>query len=199
MSDIDPKFVITQDMFIRCQIFGDASVSTSADKYANRNQYDIEKIKRDIRNGKIGEIGAHQQVDLIYPGLSAPDFQIYQKGQKSWATDLINSVSGLHLAVKTQDIDSAIHFGDSWVFQGAPGKTKDTDTGIFKNTNPNHYVSFVSLNTPKKTGKIRAIVKVSWLIDNNLFKAMQKEELRDNKVAVYYDDLLRYPDQLWQL
>ena len=198
MKPLNDNVLISAEILAECTLFAETSVEFSADKYASRNQFNFEKIKNDIKCGKIGEFIVYNKLINNYPNLSKPDLKIYSISNKSWQSDLI-SPCGIEIAVKSQNISSSIEYSDSWVFQGAPGKTKDTDTGIFKNTNPNHYVAFVSLNTPKKTGKIRSIVKVSWLIDNNLFKAMQKENLRGNKVAVYYDDLLGYPDQLWQL
>jgi hypothetical protein len=200
MTIKDPKFVITEDILSRCTKFAKDSVNTSADKYARRQQFDIEKIIKDIRNGKIGEEGVYQKVSEIYPDLSKPDHNIYDKKNKSWDPDLKDAESNIRVAVKSQDIDSSIHFGESWVFQFGNGGKYDCDTGIFgKDLNSNHYVSFVALNTPKKTGVIRAIVKVQWLHDNKLFKAMKKQSLQGNKVAVYYNDLENLKDQLWQL
>lgn len=192
------KFVISEDILNKCKDFAKNSVNTSADKYAKRNQYDIEKIEKDIRNGKVGEEAVYGQLVSSYPELSLPDHNIYEKKDKSWDPDLKDSKSEIRIAVKSQDIDSAINFGESWVFQFGNGKY-DCDAGVFKETDPNHYVAFVSLNVPKRIGTIKAIVKIQWLHDNKLFKEMQKESLRGNKVAVYYDDLEKYPNDLWQL
>jgi hypothetical protein len=51
----ESSFQITKDVYDLCSAFADASINTSADKYASRNQFDVEKIKKDIRNGKIAE------------------------------------------------------------------------------------------------------------------------------------------------
>ena len=199
MTTIDPKFTITLDNLLKCTAFAKSSVNTSSDKYASRNQFDIDKIMRDIRTGKIGEEGAYEKISSIYPELSKPDYQIYSKKDKSWSPDLIDSESGLHLAVKSQGIESALAFEDSWVFQYNDGKNYDCDKGVFKEVNDKHYVAFTSINVPKRIGEIRAIVKIQWLHDKKLFKEMKKQSLRGNKVAVYMDDLEQYGDQLWQL
>ncbi len=193
------KFAISEDLNNKCIAFAKASVSSSADKYARRQQYDVEKIVKDIRNGKIGEEGVHQLLLENYPDLSPPDHQIYAKKDKSWAPDLKDQASGIRVAVKSQDIESALAFGESWVFQFGNGGKYDCDTGVFKETDPNHYVAFVALNVPKRTGTIKALVKVQWLHDKKLFKEMKKESLRGNKMAVYLEDLEKYPDELWQL
>lgn len=77
------------------------------------------------------------------------------------------------------------------------GKNYDCDTEIFKQTNDN-YVAFVSLNIPRRLAEIRAVVKVKWLHDNNMFKEMQQEYLKGNKVAVYYEDLSKH-DNIFQI
>lgn len=199
MTIIDPKFIISEDILNKCTTFAKSSVNTSTDKYARRNQFDGEKIVKDIRNGKVGEEMVYAKVSALHPDLSLPDHQIYDKKNKSWSPDLIDSVSGIHLAVKSQDIESSINFGESWVFQYGNGGKYDCDTGVFKTTDPNHYVAFVALNIPKRSGSIRAIVKIQWLHDKKLFKEMQKQSLRGNKVAVYYEDLEKYSSELWQL
>lgn len=199
MTHIDPQFVISEEILSKCLSFAKSSVGTSSDKYARRNQFDLEKIIKDIRNGKVGEEMVYAKVSTIYPELSKPDHNIYDKKDKSWAPDLHDDASNLRLAVKSQDIESALAFGESWVFQFNDGKKYDCDTGIFKDSDPNHYVAFVALNIPKRNGIIKGIVKVQWLHERKLFKEMRKQNLRGNKVAVYYEDLERFKDELWQL
>jgi hypothetical protein len=191
------KYLITEEMYKKCQKFAEDSVGTSIDKYARRNQFDVEKITKDIRNGKIGEEGTYQVLLDKLPNLVSPDYNIYDKKNKSWASDM-HEPSGIKIAVKSQDIDSAIAYGDSWVFQIGNGKY-DCDTAVFKEIDPNYYVVFNSLNVPKRHGTIRAIVKIQWLHDNKLFKEMKIHQLRNNKVAVYLSDLEKYSDQLWQI
>lgn len=195
----DPKFIISEDMNKKCMAFAKASVSSSADKYARRQQFDVEKIMKDIRNGKLGEEGVYEKISQQYPQLSKPDHQIYAKKDKSWDPDLKDEASSIRIAVKSQDIESALSFEESWVFQYGNGGKYDCDTGVFKDIDPNHYVAFVSLNVPKRTGTIKAMVKIQWLHDKKLFKEMKKQSLRGNKVAVYYEDLEKFPNELYQL
>jgi len=191
------QYIITEDIFNKCKKFAEDSVKTSVDKYARRNQFDVEKIIKDIRNGKIGEEGTYHSLLECLPTLNPPDDQIYDKKQKSWDPDL-KDASGIKVAVKSQDIDSAVNYGESWVFQIGNGKY-DCDASVFKEIDPNHYVAFNALNVPKRRGTIKAIVKVQWLHENNLFKPMKLRHLQNNKVAVYYSDLEQYTNQLFQL
>lgn len=107
--------------------------------------------------------------------------------------------TGISLAVKSQDIDSAINYGESWVFQFGSGGKYDCDTAVFKEKNDNHYVAFNALNVPKRNGTIRAIVKINWLHEKQLFKEMKLFKFRGNKLAVYYEDLIKYENELFQL
>lgn len=193
------KFIITPDIYQRCSDFAKSSVGTSSDKYARREQFDIDKIVKDIRNGKIGEEGVYHNLLAAYPQLTPPDHNIYDKSNKSWDPDLKDTASGIRIGVKSQDIESAIHFGESWVFQFRVGQKYDVDKGIFGDEDDDHYVAFVALNVPKRTGEIKALVKVNWLHKNSLFKPMQKQNLRSNKVAVYYEDLEKYKEELFQI
>lgn len=200
MSLIKNKmFTISDNVLKRCSDFAKESVGTSADKYARRNQSNIAKITKDITIGKVGEEYVWKILSDIYPNLSTPDYNIYDKKQKNWDPDLKDIDSGLKIAVKCQDIQSEINYGRSWVFQYNSGKKFDCDTGVFEKHDNNHYVCFVSLNTPKRCGELQAIVKISWLHDNNLFQPMKMKNLQGNKLAVYFDDLKKIEDELWQL
>lgn len=193
------KFTISPDIYTKCTSFAKSSVSSSSDKYARRNQFDVEKIIKDIRNGKLGEEGVHALLLEKFPQLTAPDHNIYDKINKSWDPDLKDEESNIRVAVKSQDFESASSFGESWVFQYRAGAKYDCDTGIFGTVDSTHYVAFVALNVPKRIGEIKAIVKVKWLHDNNLFKEMKKASLKGNKLAVYFEDLENFSDELFQL
>ncbi len=44
------------------------------------------------------------------------------------------------------------------------------DLFVFVDIDSNQYMTFVLVNSPKKTAQIRAIVKVQWLHDKKLFQ-----------------------------
>jgi len=195
----DPSFAISEEMLQKCTKFAQDSVGSSADKYARRNQMNVAKIMDDIRNGKLAEEAVYQKLAEAYPKISAPDYNIYDKKNKNWDPDLKETEVPLRVAVKSQEIKSEIAFGRSWVFQFGNGGKFDCDTGIFGKGDDSHYVCFVSLNVPRRCGELRALVKVQWLHDKKLFKAMKKQILQGNKVAVYYEDLEKLPEELWQI
>lgn len=196
---IEPNFIISRETYEKCKKFAEESVATSIDKYAHRNQLNAGKISQDIRNGKIAEQEVYNKIIPFLPGLTEPDYNIYEKNNKSWDPDLKDNSSNIKIAVKSQDITSSQLYGESYVFQIGNGKY-DCDTGIFgKDIDPNHYVALVQLNVAKRTGFIRGIVKVQWLHEKKLFKPMQKQNLQNNKLAVYNENLEQYKDELWQL
>ena len=125
----------------------------------------------------------------LLPDLTEPDYNIYDKYNKSWDPDL--KANNIKLAIKSQDYESALRYTHSWIFQ-------KTDKEIFQNKDDNKYVAFVSENVALYEGSIVAIVKVNWLHENNLFKPMKREVLQSNKLAVYLNDLKEF-DDLWQL
>lgn len=190
------KIQITQDILDKCEIFAKKCVSTNIDKYASRGQYNKSKIEQDIIIGKIGEEAAYKFLSEKFSDLSQIDYNIYEKGKKSWDSDLKSK--SLTFSCKASGINAQILYGESYIFQHGDG-FKDCDKEVFDNKNDNAYAVFVSVNIPKKIAEVRAIIKISWLHEKNLFKPMVKENLRNNKKAVYYDGLLNFKDELWQL
>ena len=196
----DPRFIITEEMYQSCADFAKKSLDSNTSTYARRNQFNREKIEKDIMYGKIGEEGVYEKVSAFYSNLTKPDHNVYEKKDKSWDPDLKDVATGLKIAVKSQDIKSSLAYGESWVFQYNQGKNYDCDTGIFKEEDDKHFAAFVLLNVPKRYGEIRSIVKISWLHTFSLFKDMKLRNLQSNKKAVYYEDLLSFDKkELWQL
>jgi hypothetical protein len=207
MTTYDSKLIISPEIAEKCEKFAIASAPTNMSALSRRGQTNPEAIKRQIKTGKIAEVLVHLEVSKNFPKMSEPDFGVYTKKEKSWDPDLKDTESGIRLAVKSQEVEQALQYYESWVFQFNAGKNYDCDKEIFgKDIDPNQYVSFVLLNAPKKTGQIRAIVKVQWLHDKKLFQpmALKKFSETNNKLAVYYDhpefkSLSQFKDELWQL
>ena len=188
--DIQKIQKIEQNLLDKTYIFAANSVKTSQDMYARRGQSDVNKIIWDIRNGKLAEEISYSLLSKNFPNLSAPDYQIYQAGQKSWDADLKNDK--IQIAVKSQNKETAERFGLSWIFS-------KNDTNVFDTNDQHHYACFVMLDLKRSYGVLKAIVSIEWLKQNNLFKPLRKANLNSTKVAVYYDDLKKFlPEQLWQ-
>jgi hypothetical protein len=195
-------FTISDQVLDKCTDFAQASAASSAKKYASRNQFNLTKITNDIRNGKIAEECVYFALKEQFPTLSPPDHEIYHGKAKSWAPDLsANGETPFVLAVKSQEAAAAAKYGKSWVFQFRQGSSYDVDKGIFGDQkDDSHHVAFVSVNLSHRTGLIEAVVKVSWLLEHKMFKEMKVHQLKNNKVAVYHEDLIKFPpEELWQI
>lgn len=185
------KFKLSKSGIEKCSKFAADSVFTSIDCYLKRNQDNFDKIKIDIKNGKVGELITFSYIKKMYNDVTYPDFKIYAAKDKTWDSDLTVPSIGKHIAVKTYSTHS--EFPESWIFQ-------NSDKGIFssiESEDKKHYVSFVTLNYLKKEGEIKAIVTVDWLKKNSMFKETRKKSLRGNKLAVYFDDLKKHTN-IWQ-
>jgi hypothetical protein len=196
---ISPQFTISEQLFEDCTTFAKRCVETNWKKYATRKQINQTKLINDIRNGKIAEQKVWEQVSDVYTELTPPDYEIYDIAHKSWATDLYDPNTTLSLACKAQSVKMAEEVGYSWVFQYGDGN-KDCDQEIFGagKTNRFNFACFVSTDAANRRGEIKAIVSVPYLHQHNLFKEMKLEKLRDNKRAVYLEDLEKL-NNLWQL
>ena len=194
----NPTFPITPQLLNKCTQFARSLVGGNLDAYTRRNQSNPAKIEKDIRNGKLGEEFAYQYLSSKLSHLTQPDYNIYDKSNKSWDADLKSDY--IKIAVKSQNIDQSSIYGKSWIFQNREGQNYDVDKAIFQCQDENYYVVFVSLNTnqSKQNGMIEAIVKVKWLLDNNLFREPVEQHLKTNKKAVYLEDLERIGN-FWQL
>lgn len=188
---------LTPEMIAKASEFAKNSVATNADRYAGRNQFNVLKIEKDIMIGKLGEETVYQLLSPKFPDLENPDYQIYAPGDKSWSPDLLGK--NYKLAVKSQDIMQSYSYGESFVFQNRVGSNYDVDKEIFGSNIDNNYVAFVLVNVPRKIATLRAIVKVSWLHEKNLFQPMRLARLQNNKQAVYFDQLEKFGNELWQL
>lgn len=109
---------ISDSDIIRIKKFVEDSFSTSTDEYSRRNQNNVEKIKKDIYNGKLAEFGVYYMLKNKFK-VNAPDLKIYSARGKSFDADitLINTKGKkVELHIKSQHVSSAKSFGKSWSF-----------------------------------------------------------------------------------
>ena len=185
----DPIFTFDLDFGNKAYKFACDCAATNKDKYARRGQINISNIVDQIRTGKIVEEMTYQKLKNYLPNLSEPDWNIYDRKNKNWDADLSDQTTNpiTKIGVKSQRANVGESVGVSWVFEFRAGKNYDVDTGVFgkEAKQPGHYIAFSSIDFPKKSGQIHAILAVSTLHELQLFEQVQIERLRDNKVAVY--------------
>jgi hypothetical protein len=174
--------------------FAEKSITTNIGIYKTRNQPNIKKGMNDNKVGKVGEEVVHSYLKDKIPAITSPDYAIYKVRNKSWEKDLRDINSDIKVGVKTQTTVSANKYGESWVFQ-------NTDKGIYSDdkTDRNNYIALVLIDLDIKIGIIKAIIRIPWLHNKKLFKPMKLAYLQNNKQAVYYNDLLKYENELWQI
>jgi len=110
------KFYLDQNITTLCNHFAERSFKSSLDEYARRKQINEHKIKNDIMLGKLAEFGVY----FIYlergrNNITTPDINVYNHTEKSFSPDLKWGLFNLH--VKSQTLESANRYGNSWVFQ----------------------------------------------------------------------------------
>lgn len=112
---LESEYYLSSDILIMCEAFADRVIHSNKDEYARRKQLNLEKIRKDLVVGKLAEWGVY----FIYLArgryLNTPDMQIYPKEHKSFDPDLRWGLYNLH--IKSQTIESAFNYGDSWIFQ----------------------------------------------------------------------------------
>lgn len=161
----------------KCEKFA-SEINT--DFYNSRNQFNSKKRLKDQVIGKLGEIAVYKYLFTNNKELSYPDFEIYTVKRKSWSPDLISSKN--NFLIKSQDINQAAKFSPSWMFQLG-------DKHVFKEFSEKDLVCFVLVDLDKREAEIKAIIKLEELHNKKLFKEPKLDYLKNNKRAVYFEDL----------
>lgn len=97
-----------------CRNFADACVHTNIDCYKKRNQYNLDKIKKDIEEGKRAEIAVYLAIrGKLGVICKRPDFKIYNKRGKDYSADLQTQHYNIHVKSTREPNVKKM----SWVFQ----------------------------------------------------------------------------------
>lgn len=190
----------SNDLIEKCKSFTEGYLKTSKDELARRGQTNTKLIYSQNVIGKIGEELAYLTYSPYYPNLSKPDYEVYDKSQKSWTPDLSDDVSGIKIAVKSKDRFYADKYGPSWTFGTNDRKIfgKNLDS---KNLDPNQYVCMTVIDLNNYCGRVQACVNLQWLHDNNLFEELDHKELT-TKLTVRLKTMfkvIKSQDDFWQL
>jgi len=177
------EYYLGRDIVKLCEIFADRVISTNLKQYEKRKQFNREKIWKDIFYGKLAEWGVY----FIYSergrqNIDPPDMKIYKAKNKSFDSDLKFGMFSLH--VKSQTYESAIKYGDSWIFQ-----SKDP---LFESASEYDIVvgCRVSIDEPA-TGFIEGAlveIKLEKAFRNLIIGDTKLSKFSDNKKAVYLKD-----------
>jgi hypothetical protein len=120
---------LSDEEISKCKSFAQAVVSTNVDRYAERNQFDVDKIIDDIFVGKLAEYASYKLLLGRGKQVTEPDSQIYSARKKSFSADLTDGINHYH--VKCMKKSTAERFGLSWSFQIEDKLvTKPADTDV---------------------------------------------------------------------
>lgn len=173
---IDP---LTQKKIID---FVESVYKTNKNKYKERGQIDIEKIKKDIYRGKLSEYAVylHYKNNLKFDSVTEPDVNVYTTKNKSYDADIVAVHNGVQydMHVKSQYIEQAKSFGLSWSFQ-------KNDPLVFNPIPYDYIVPCVILSDKRvviyKPIRAREVIKK--------YKKPKLERLQATKVVLYGKDV----------
>jgi hypothetical protein len=155
----------------RCSLFAKYSTESSLDEYSRRNQNNAEKIKNDIKTGKMAEFMVYNYLTENGKIATKPDLDIYDKHQKSYDADMVVGNAELHVKSHLKND----RFPVSWVFQ-KQDKVTSTDS-------ENDYLCLVVMDEFAGCSLYLKSAKKA------TFKEPKKECLKKTKVCIYESDL----------
>lgn len=192
-DNFDPTFTFTKELVLRAYDFGRGQYNTSKDNLKKRGQSNPANIIEQCQTSKIVEEMNRNQLLTYYSGLSAVDWNIYEKKDKNWSPDLLDSTTDpfTHIGIKSQRTEVGATYGVSWIFEYRGGRKHDVDLGVFSDEakKPGHFICFNSIDMMGKRGELQAIIAISTLHDLKLFELPKIESLQSNKLAVYLESL----------
>jgi len=166
------SYILNSEIVQICKEFAEKCCPTNQNEYARRNQNNIEKIKKDIRIGKMGEFAVYyMMLKKEAKGITKPDLEIYENNKKSFDSDLKCGNYNFH--IKSQCLESASKFGISWMFQ-------KTDPLIKK---ASEYDYFIGTTVNEDSNKIDIVLKKP--VKDLIFGEPIVDILKKTKVCVY--------------
>lgn len=167
----------------KAKVFAEQSLKTHS-YYKDRNQKDQTIIQNQIFIGKKGEIGVWKWLKSKSIQCSDIDFTVTKK--KSFKPDII--VEGnIPCHIKSQSIETAKIFSESWTFQYSGKGRGHTDNSIFTNYGKNDFVVFCIVDNDNV--RICAKIPVSEIHKLDLFKDPDKVILKGIKKVVSLKDI----------
>lgn len=170
-------------VWVECIEFAKKCYETNKDEYSRRNQSNSDIVIHQIAQGKYAEfLATHYLTEKGYSILNPPDLKIYPASEKSFAEDILaeKNEKEYRIHVKSISHESAEKYGTSWLFQ-----KKDP---LIKNPTTDDYMLFIRLGEQNDDCKDICMVAAGNVIP--FLKEPRLDYLKDNKVAVYLDDLV---------
>jgi hypothetical protein len=157
-----------------CEGFAHAREESSS-LYKKRGGFKSE----DIVSGAMGEIAVYKLLKKNGHTLRKPDFEIYDRRNKSFDSDLRSG--NKHFHVKSQTTKSAEQYGKSWLCQ--------RNDPLFKNEGYNHYLVTTVVDLDKNTVEVLGFFPMFSVLKKNLIGECKVPWFQKTKVALYHDQL----------
>jgi len=156
-----------------CKLFAEYSVITNVNEYQKRNQYNQEKIKKDIYQGKLSEFMVFNFLLNSNKTPYPPDIMVYNKRNKSFDCDLLTTDN---VKIHVKSCSNKSRYPNSWLFQ-----PQDPLTIVPKE---NNFIFLTVLDAEKPYTYIHSAKDViDW------YKPPLKKEL--NKKVIYEEDIIK--------
>lgn len=163
----------------KCIDFAETRIDMSSKLYSYRGKTSREKMVEDIVVGTMGEYAVYNYLKSQNVITCKPDTKIYENRRKSYDADLVGPDIKVH--VKSQSVDSAKKYGNSWLLQ-------KTDK-VIKDPGCNEYFAFCEVDVDTRKVRILGIVKCRDIVKNELLGECKVPYFRHSKVALYMSEI----------
>lgn len=133
----------------------------------------------DIYAGAIGEVGVYNILKELGIEVNKPDFAIYSKRNKNYNADLTDG--NFHFHVKSQTIESASKYGNSWIMQKSDP--------ILNKPQKTHFLVPCNVDTQHGIVTVLGCTKITDLVNHNAIGECKLEWFRKTKCAIYEEDI----------
>lgn len=159
----------------RVENFADLRCAEDMSVYHNRGSFK----RDDIVVGALAEIAVARYLRKNGFKVNLPDFAIYEKGKKSFNSDL--SDGDRHFHVKGQSLSSAYKYGNSWLMQRYDP--------LVKEPKKMHYIVPCEVDTRNNVVTIFGVISFTALHYHHCFMDCKVPQFNRTKTAIYLDAL----------
>jgi hypothetical protein len=183
-------YTIPDNIFDRCTNHAKVYSQSLVEKYSKRGQCNPTKIRQDMRNGLIGEVGAWVFLEKEYGRGSATQPYLLKLDGSNMRDDFYHNSDiivndRLNIHVKTQESKQAERFGSAWVFQ------RSHVHELEKKNLETHLVLFGEFNEDTLEYQVKVFEPLSMLFVRNMFKDMKIQRYnvgKNAKYSVHFED-----------
>ena len=178
-----------------CRRAEDFSCQVGTSFHEERNKVSEEKTRGDHYLSKIAEWGVYKALKGILPDLSYPSFEIHERKDKRWSSDLFDAETEISISVKCCSLSTQEHYWEdgepSFVF-GYRLSKGDYDKKFFGKRAwlDRSWVCLCVVDESFPATRIFFINRISSLFDTWPYREPRLRKHRNSKRVIYGSDLL---------